>query len=144
MLVEHRVDDMDESFVAVEEPVATGQQVSLEPSLALVLGEHLDNPSVGSQMIVVGEDLRLPGPIGHFEDVLKPVRGRFVRTEDPESLWVGTYDIAKNGPSTLVASGERSPASKLRRQVAEVGEFQVGPEETTVGMRVGTHSSLTG
>src|SRR5256886_11114771 len=34
MLVEHRVDDVDEGLVAVEEPVPAGEQVALEPALA--------------------------------------------------------------------------------------------------------------
>jgi hypothetical protein len=37
VLVEHRVHDVDEGLVAVEQPVAAGQQVALEPALAQVL-----------------------------------------------------------------------------------------------------------
>src|SRR4029434_3921877 len=36
VLVEHRVDDVDERLVAVEEPVPAREQVTLEPSLAHV------------------------------------------------------------------------------------------------------------
>jgi hypothetical protein len=36
-LVEHRVDDVDEGLVAVEEAVAAGQQIALEPALTLML-----------------------------------------------------------------------------------------------------------
>src|SRR5712671_635109 len=36
MLVDHRVDDVDERLVAVEQAVPPGEQVSLEPPLALV------------------------------------------------------------------------------------------------------------
>ena len=41
VLVEHRIDDVDERLVAVEQPVPPGEQVALEPALALVLAEHL-------------------------------------------------------------------------------------------------------
>ena len=140
MLVQHGVDNVDEGFVAVEEPVATGEQVSLEPSLALVLGEHLDNPSARSEMVVVGEDFGFPGTIGHFEDVLKPVRDRFVRTEYPEVCGVGNYDIAQptaEHPGGLVQLG--SWPRNCDAIAREVGELQVHQQGTAVGMRVSTH-----
>ena len=49
VLVEHRVDDVDERLVAGEHPVATGEQVALEQSLAHVLGQHLDDPAVAGR-----------------------------------------------------------------------------------------------
>src|SRR6266436_1340619 len=49
VLVEHRIDDVNERLVAAEEAVAAGQQVSLEPALALVLAEHLHHAPVGTQ-----------------------------------------------------------------------------------------------
>ena len=52
VLVEHRVDDVDERLVAVEEAVAAGQQVALEPALALVLAEHLHDAPVGGEVVV--------------------------------------------------------------------------------------------
>src|SRR6185436_21035803 len=35
VLVEHRIDDVDESLIAGEESVPTGEQIALEPALAL-------------------------------------------------------------------------------------------------------------
>ena len=52
VLVEHRVDDVDEGFVAIEEAVTPGQQIALEPSLAKMLAQHLHDPPVGPQVIV--------------------------------------------------------------------------------------------
>jgi hypothetical protein len=46
MLVEHRVDDVDEGLVAVEDTVPAREQVPLEPTLAEVLGEHLEHAAV--------------------------------------------------------------------------------------------------
>ena len=40
-LVQHRVDDVDERLVAVEQAMASGQQIAFEPPLALVLAQHL-------------------------------------------------------------------------------------------------------
>ena len=40
VLAEHRVDDANEGLVAVKQPVPPGQQISFQPTLALVLAEH--------------------------------------------------------------------------------------------------------
>ena len=49
MLIEHRVDDMDERLVTGKKPVPAGQQIALQPSLALVFAEHLHDASVGAK-----------------------------------------------------------------------------------------------
>ena len=49
MLVEHRVDDVDERLVAAEQAVPAGQQVALEPALAGVLGQDLHHPARGAR-----------------------------------------------------------------------------------------------
>ena len=57
VLVEHRVDDVDEGLVAGEEAVPAGEQVAFEPALAQVLAEDLHHPAVGREVVVVGQDL---------------------------------------------------------------------------------------
>ena len=54
MLIEHRVDDVDEGLVAGEQAVAAAEQVALEPALAEVLGEDLEDAAVGRQVVVGG------------------------------------------------------------------------------------------
>src|SRR6516164_9577008 len=39
VLVEHRIDDVDERLITREKAMAAGEQVALEPALALVLAE---------------------------------------------------------------------------------------------------------
>ena len=58
VLVEHRVDDVDERLVAVEEAVPARQQVALEPALAQVLGQDLHHSAVGARPSSVGFGLR--------------------------------------------------------------------------------------
>ena len=48
VLIEHRVDDVDERLVAGEDPVAAAEQVTLEHALADVLREHLDDRPIRS------------------------------------------------------------------------------------------------
>src|SRR5215472_13820962 len=52
MLIEHRVDDVDESFVAGEESVASGKEIAFQPTLAHVLAQHLENAAVPREIFV--------------------------------------------------------------------------------------------
>ena len=40
VLTEHRIDDANEGLIAVEQSVPPGQQITLQPTLTLVLAEH--------------------------------------------------------------------------------------------------------
>ena len=85
VLAEHRIDDADEGLVAVEQSVPAGQQIALQPSLALMLAElGVEHAAVGSEELVVIDLARVPLPIGDFEDVAEQVRQRLVGTEDAE------------------------------------------------------------
>ena len=54
VLVEHRIDDVDERFVTGEKAVAAGQQIAFQPALALVFAQHLHHAAVRREMVVVG------------------------------------------------------------------------------------------
>ena len=84
MLIEHRVDDVRERFVGVEETVAAGQQIAFEPALTLVLAEHLEHASLRRQPLVAGDGLGVPLPRRRLEHRIEPIRHGFVRPEDPE------------------------------------------------------------
>ena len=88
MLVEHRVDDVDERLVASEDPVPSGEQISLEQPLADVLGQHLDRSAVWVEAVVERADLRLPAAPGHVEDVLQSVARELVRCKHEEVVRV--------------------------------------------------------
>ena len=55
MLVEHRIDDVDEGFVAGEEAVPAGEQIAFEPALAHVFAEHFHDAAVRRDMVVGGQ-----------------------------------------------------------------------------------------
>ena len=61
-----------------------GQQIALEPALALMLAEHLHDPPVGREVVIPGLGLGHPGAIGDLERVLPAVRVVLVRAEEPE------------------------------------------------------------
>ena len=88
VLVEHRVDDVDEGLVAVEDAVPARQQVPLEPALAQMLRQDLDDAAFRREVLVGREDRCLPLTVGRREDVAEAVRRGLVRPEDAERLRV--------------------------------------------------------
>ncbi len=73
MLVEHRIDDMNESLVAVEQPMPAGQQVALQPTLTLVLAQHLHHTSAAGKELVTRHGRGVPLPLGHLEYRLQAI-----------------------------------------------------------------------
>ena len=143
VLVEHRIDDMDERLVAVEEPVAAREEVPLEPALAEVLGEDLHHPPVGREMVV--ERIRFcdPGAIRGREDVTKSVGSGLVRPEEAEVLSVAGDDIAKEAAEHTCGLAERGRRLvDLDRVVAKVGQNEIVQQHPTVRMRIGTHPAI--
>src|SRR5207248_5672385 len=78
VLIKHRVHDMDERLVRGEQPMAAGEEIAFQPSLTGVLAQHLHNPSIGSQVIILGTGLSHPGPVGDLKESAEPVRCQFV------------------------------------------------------------------
>ena len=74
-----------------------GQEIALEPALALVLAEHLHHPPVGGEVVVPRIGLGDPGAVGDLERVLPAVRVVLVRAEQPEvpRLHVQLHHIAQ-------------------------------------------------
>ena len=110
VLVEHRVDDVDERLVAVEQPVPSGEQVALEPPLAQVLRQDLHHPTVGRQVVVVRHGLGHPGAVGRLEHRRQPVGCGLVGTGDAERVRVAAHDVAQphaEDAGGLAAAGVR-------------------------------------
>ncbi len=96
MLIEHRIDDVNERFIAAEEAVPAGEQVTFEPTLALMLAQHLHDTPVGSDMRIGRLDLGDRGPCRDVEHSVPAIRGRLIRAEDAEvaALLVQLHDVA--------------------------------------------------
>ena len=145
MLVEHRVDDVDERLVAVEEAVAAGEEVPLEPALAEVLGEDLHHPAVGRKMLVERIRLRDPGAIRGGEHVSEAVGRRLVGAEEPEVVAVAGDDVAEEAAEHARRLAERRRGLlHLDRVVAEVGQDEVVQQQAPVRVRVGAHPAIAG
>ena len=143
VLVEHGVDDVDERLVAVEQPVAAGQQVALEPSLAEVLGQDLHDPAVGSEVIVAVDDHRIPGSVGDLEHGGQPVRRRLVGPHDAGSVSGFALITSRSSPpstrvASLVVAGR---GGHLHGVITEVGHLEVAQQQPAVGVGIGAHTA---
>ena len=76
VLIEHRVDDVDEGFVAIEQPVAPCEEVALEPALAEVLRKDLHDTAIRGETFVRRLSLGDPGTARRLEDRAQSVRRR--------------------------------------------------------------------
>ena len=121
MLVEHRVDDVDEGFVAVEQAVAAGQQVAFQPAFALVLAQHFHDATgtmPGGRRPARSIVSHCRG--GGFEQGAQAVRHRLVRAEHaevaPRHRSRGSLRAA-TGPSTRVSPAACVPGRRNLRGV---------------------------
>ena len=145
VLVEHRIDDVDERLVAVEQPVPTGEQIALEPALALVLAEHFHHAPGGREPFVVRLGRGVPLALGHFKQSLQAVGERLVGTEDAEIplLAVQLHHIAQERPEHMgVADSRRTRRGYVFRVVAEIRHPQITQQHAAVGMGIGAHASF--
>lgn len=136
---------MDERLVAVEQTVSATQEITLKPTLAVVLRKHLDNAASLGKVSAVGillEVLAHPDLLASSVNTTELVGLCLIRTEETEVGLILSYDILEeDGHVGHASAHDVSGAVNLDRIVSEVGHSQGLPELTTVGNRVGAHSS---
>ncbi len=121
-----------------------GQEIALEPALALVLAEHLHDPPVGRQMIIPRIGLRDPGTIGDLERILPAVRVVLVRTEQPEisRLHVQLHHIAQEPAHDARRFGRNGAGcGHLDSVITEIRQPQFAQQQAAIGVRVGAHAA---
>src|SRR5665811_1546303 len=85
MLAEHRIDDANEGLIAIEQPVPPGEQITLQPTLALVLAEHrVQDASGGREEFIIFYFPGVPLTVSCFKNRAQEIRERLIGTEDPE------------------------------------------------------------
>ena len=112
MLAEHRIDDADECLIAVEQAMSPRQQITLEPSLALMLAEHgVQDATLRREKLIIVDFAGVPLTIGDLKYVAEQVRKRFVRTEDAEVALSSLRRVTsrRNLPSTIVSCALTAP-----------------------------------
>ncbi len=146
VLVEHRIDDVDERFVAVEQPMPAGEQVTFEPALALVLAQHFHHASAGREEFVVRHGRRIPLALGHLEHRFQAVGERLVRAKHAEiSLFAIEFrHVAQERPEYVrVADAGRARRGHDGRVIAKVRHAQITQQRAAVRMGIGAHASRT-
>ena len=127
VLVEHRIDDMNECLVAVEQAVPAGERVAFEPPLAEVLAQHLHHPAIGREVIIDGERLRHPGPVGHVEDGAESIGDRFIGSHQAEVPGIVGDDVTQIPAQDLQLLGELATVRmRIRAHPASTGWWQRG------------------
>ena len=123
-----------------------GEQVALEPALALVLAEHLHHAAVGRDVIVAGQRSRPSDARSvtsktrcqRFEAVSSGLKMRKLLRRRCSFM-----TSRRNSPMHARRLGRRSRRARhVDRVVAEVGQPQVAQQQAAVGVRVGAHAPL--
>ena len=146
VLAHHGVHDADESLVAVEKAVPPGEQVSLQPALAHVLGEHaVHNAPVGGQTLVGGAQLGVPAAVAGFKGSGELVAQGLVGGEDAEVA--GLLVELEHVPDILaqlrhVLRHRLAGGGHLHRVAGEGGGAQIPQKHAAVGVGVGAHAAL--
>ena len=144
VLVEHRIDDVDKGLVAGEEAVAAGEQVALQPALALVLAEHFHHAAVGGHVIVDG---RIPAveqrsvtsntALQRLEAVSSGLKTRKLLLSQ-----LSFITSRMKLPWMRQASASTAPGlGHVHGVVFEIGQPQVAHQHAAVGVRVRAHAA---
>src|SRR5580704_2073637 len=123
VLAEHRVDDANEGLIAVEESVPPGEQITLQPTLALVLAEHrVQYASGGREEFIIVYFASIPLTVGDFKDRTQEIRERLIGTEDAKiaRLLIKLRDVAQESAQHLsILCRDRARRRHLHRVVLE-------------------------
>ena len=147
MLAEHRVDNANEGFIAVEKAVPSSEQITFEPAFALVLAEHrIEYASGGREEFIVVFFAGVPLAVGDFEDRAQKIRERFIGTEDAEIplFLIQLGDIAQKPAQhqrilRIGGAGRRH----IHGMGLKVRHAQIAQQHTAVGVRIGAHPAVT-
>ena len=128
MLVEHRIDDVDERLVAIEQAMPAGEQIALQPAFALMLAEHFHHASARREKLVGRHGRRVPLALGHLEERRQTVGDRLVGAEHAEIplVVVQLRDVAQEGSEHMrIADAGRRGRRHVDRIVTEIRHPQV-------------------
>src|SRR5208283_1475846 len=140
MLAEHRIYNANEGLIAVEHPVSSGEQITLQPTLALVFTEHrIQHESGGREEFIILYRSGVPLTIGYFKDRPKEIRERLIRTEDPEiSLILIQFDhvteVLAQHKRILTVNG--SGRRHIHRVNPEIWHVQIAQQNPAVGVGI--------
>ena len=121
----------------------SGEQVALEPALALVLAQDFHHVPGGREKFVVGQDRGVPLALSYFKEGFQTVGERFVGAKDPKIplLAVQLRHIAQETPEHVcVADAAHARRWHVDRVVAEIRHPQVAQKNAAVGVGIRAHA----
>ena len=142
----HGVHDADKGLIAVEEAVASGEQIALQPALAHMLGQHaVHDAAFHVQVLVTFHHFGVPAALGSFKGPIQAVGFGLVGTEHAEVFGVGVEaehvtDVAAQLGHVLGL--HTAGNGDVHGVLAEVGQPQVPQQLAAVGMGVGAHAAV--
>src|SRR5215510_12187923 len=146
MLIEHRVHDVDEGLIAVDQSMPAAQNVTLKPPLHRVLAEHLHNSTVRcklSPVSILREVLAEPDLLTNFIDRVELVGLCLVWPKDPEVLHVSPHHFAEKHAQLGNATGQACAGFlDFNTSAAEIRHLQWLAYQATIRNGIGAHPPI--
>jgi hypothetical protein len=148
VLVDHRVDDVNERLVAVEKSMATGEDVAFEPTLHGVLRQHLHDSALRAEVsaiFILWQVSVHPDLLSSLVNLAELVALSLIRAHDAERLLVVADDrVEELGKLAHAGPHGDTRLVDLHGKVAEVLQAERAAEESTVGDGVLGHALALG
>jgi hypothetical protein len=148
VLVDHGVNDVHEGLVAVEEPMATRENVAFKPTLDGVLRQHLHDSALGAEVaaiLILWQVSVDPNLLSGLVDLAELVALRLIRAHDAEGLLVVANDRVEELSKLVHAwSGGDARLVDLHGEVAEVLQAERSAEESAIRDGVLGHTFALG
>ena len=144
VLDRHRRGDHRERLVGGEQAVAAGEQVALQPALAVVLGEDLHHPPVGADVLVLGAGVHQAAVLD-LEHGAEPVGVGLVGAEEAEVRAARRWRSRRRAAARRAAGWiprARRPARSTRSRRRRVREVERHQPAAAVGVRGRAHPLL--
>src|SRR5579871_4147294 len=123
--------------------MAAGQEIALEPALALMLAEHgVQDATLRREKLIIVDFTGVPLAIGDLKDVAEKIGKRLVRTEDAEIalVLVEARHVAQEFTQNQgVLRADRARSRNRNRMVTKIRHLQIAQKNAAIGMRVGAH-----
>ncbi len=89
VLIHHAVDDRQKSFVARKDAVPAGEQIALQPTLAVVFAQHFEDAAIGADVFAILRQRPDILPVGRFENRADSIGFQFIGANDAEVARAG-------------------------------------------------------
>src|SRR5215211_1771594 len=145
VLDRHGSRDHGEGLVGRVESVTPAQEVALEPALAQMFAQDLEDPTVVGDVVVVGYRRANKAAVLDLEDGAEAVGVDLIRAEEPEVSLPGVPGEGVAQKLAQLAGRLVAPRGGLldfQRVVAEVGQVEVFEDPAAVGVWARAHAMV--